>query len=276
MFHVKGKTHLVIPDAHATPGEDLRRFEWLGKLILEVQPDVIVDIGDWWDMASLCSYDKGTKSFEGRRYKADIEAGHRADQLAFGPIVEYNKEMSKQKRKKYNPVIIRTRGNHEHRIGKAVERQAELEGVIGFEDLNPRLDLDFRVFPFLQPVTVDGITYCHYFVSGVMGRPVSSASAMLAKQHVSCTAGHLHLKDSSEGRTAQGKRIRSLICGSFHDPDHVSHYANEQSAGLWWDGLILKYNVENGDYDSLEISVNNLQLMMEGKKHHEAKSQIIA
>ena len=134
-----GRTHLIIPDAHAKPKDNFRRFEWLGELILQEMPDVIVDIGDWWDMPSLCSYDKGMKSFEGRRYKDDIEAGHRADQLAFGPIVKYNNTRSRLKKKQYAPLLLRTRGNHEQRINKAVERQAELEGVIGFSDTVTRV-----------------------------------------------------------------------------------------------------------------------------------------
>ena len=97
------RKHLIIPDSHALPGEDLRRYEWIGELIMEEMPDVIVDIGDWWDMASLCSYDKGTKSFEGRRYKEDVEVGHKAAELAFGPIIKHNNTLARKKKKKYLP-----------------------------------------------------------------------------------------------------------------------------------------------------------------------------
>jgi hypothetical protein len=262
---VEGRRHLLIPDAHACPGEDLRRFDWLGELILLLQPDVIVDIGDWFDMPSLCSYDKGTRSFEGRRYNDDIEAGHEADMRAFGPIVKYNGTRSCQKKKQYNPEIYRIRGNHEQRILKCAEKEPMLEGTIGMEDITPRLtSLDFRVSPFLKPVIVDGVCYSHYFVSGIMGKPVSSARMMLAKHHISCTAGHAHLRDWAEGIRADGSRIQGLICGSFHDPDHRSSYAPEQAQALWWDGLHIKDHVKNGDYDRTEISVRSLQRMMEG------------
>ena len=66
-------THLIIPDAHAMPNVSNERFTWLGKLVAEIQPDVIVDIGDWCDMESLCIYDKGKLQFEGRRYKKDVQ-----------------------------------------------------------------------------------------------------------------------------------------------------------------------------------------------------------
>lgn len=257
----KHRKHLLIPDAHARPNESLRRFEWLGKLIIEEQPDVIIDIGDWFDMESLSSYDKGTKSFEGRRYKADIKAGHDADMAAFGPILEYNERQRANRKKLYTPTIIRTTGNHEHRIARAVEKQPELDGAIGLPDLISPIEehLDVQRFDFLSPVLVDGVAYCHYFVSGVMGRPVSSAQAMLAKHHMSCSAGHLHSRDWSEGLRADGTRIQGLICGAYLDPDHRSHYTNEQSQSLWWSGIHIKDNVFEGNYDRTELSVERLK-----------------
>ena len=67
-------THLVIPDQHAHPDNNNDRFEWLGKLIVDLKPDVVINLGDMADMPSLCTYDKGTKGFEGRRYKQDVNS----------------------------------------------------------------------------------------------------------------------------------------------------------------------------------------------------------
>ena len=65
--------HLIIPDTQVKPGVDLNYLAWVGKYIVEKKPDVVVQIGDFADMPSLSSYDTGKKSFEGRRYKDDIE-----------------------------------------------------------------------------------------------------------------------------------------------------------------------------------------------------------
>ena len=48
-------THLIIPDGHTHPDYNNDRFTWLGKLIVDLQPEVVVNIGDMADMASLCS-----------------------------------------------------------------------------------------------------------------------------------------------------------------------------------------------------------------------------
>jgi hypothetical protein len=256
-----GKKHLLIPDSHASPNENLRRYEWLGNLIMEEMPDVIIDIGDWWDMGSLCTHDVGTKSAEGRRYKADVEAGHAADKLAFGPIVKYNNTRSRAKKKHYSPRIIRTLGNHEQRIVRYSEKQdPKLIGTVGLTDIAPRLtDLNFTVSPFLAPSIVDGVAYCHYFVSGTMGRPIGSAHLLIQKHFMSCTQGHQHTRDWAEGVRADGIRVQGLICGSYHDPDHNSTYADQQSEGRWWNGLYVKRDVFQGQYDKEEISVDAMR-----------------
>lgn len=59
--------HLVIPDTQVKPNESIDHLLWAGKYAVDMQPDTIICIGDWWDMGSLSSYDKGKKSFEGRR-----------------------------------------------------------------------------------------------------------------------------------------------------------------------------------------------------------------
>jgi hypothetical protein len=61
---------------------------------------------------------------------------------------------------------------------RAVENDAKLEGLMSYEDLNLR---GWEVHPYLQPVIVDGIAYCHFFTSGVMGRPVTNAKLLLQK-----------------------------------------------------------------------------------------------
>ena len=62
-------THLVMGDPHCTPKANNDRFLWAGKMARDLKPTTIVCMGDFASMDSLSSYDKGKKSFEGRRYK---------------------------------------------------------------------------------------------------------------------------------------------------------------------------------------------------------------
>src|SRR5690606_32674810 len=127
--------HLVIPDCQVKEGVPLDHIKALGSLIVDRQPDKIICLGDFADMPSLSSYDKGHKSFEGRRYKKDIEAAVYAQELLFKPLRELQSQQRKNKKQMYQPELIMILGNHEYRIEKAVELSAEYEGVISLSDL---------------------------------------------------------------------------------------------------------------------------------------------
>ena len=148
---------LVIGDPHAHPDYDNSRFTALGKFIAKERPEVIVCIGDMADMPSLSSYDRGTKGFEGRRYKKDISAVLDAQDKLLTPIA---------KARGYNPKLHMTLGNHEDRITRAINASPELEDAIGMFDLEYEAH-GWKVTPFKKCVTIKGITFSHYFTSGV-------------------------------------------------------------------------------------------------------------
>ena len=102
---------LVIPDAHAQPGVDNERFSLLGRMICDVRPDVVVSIGDLFDLPSLSSYNVGRKSFEGRTYADDIDAGLEAQELLFGEVEKYNRRRSNPVKPEWHYCL----GNHEQR-----------------------------------------------------------------------------------------------------------------------------------------------------------------
>ena len=209
-------------------------------------------------MGSLCSYDKGKKSYVFKNIKDDIEAGHQAEELVFGPMIKYNKTRTRWKKKHYKPTIIKVIGNHEARVEKLLEYEPKLEGMVSMNDYMTRLPISEEVIPFLDIAVLNDVAYSHYFVSGTMGRPVSSARALVNKKHMSCTMGHTHLIDSHVDVKPTGQKVRGLICGSFHEEDHES-FAGPQADDIWWNGIVHKHNVLEGDYDMEEISVMRLK-----------------
>ncbi len=79
--------------------------------------------------------DVGKKSFEGRRYKTDIEVTNKAMQMLLAPIKEYNERARRNKDRQYRPRMVLTLGNHEERISRAVEGDPKLDGTISLSDL---------------------------------------------------------------------------------------------------------------------------------------------
>lgn len=249
-----GTVHCVIPDVQAKRGHDFTYLENVGKYLVDKKPDVIIQIGDFADLESLSSYDKGKKSFEGRRYLADIDASHEAMEALLGPLWDYNQKAKRNKEKRYNPRMILTLGNHENRINRAVELQPELEGVLDISALG-YVGYGWEVHPFLEVVHVDGVAYSHYFTSGVLGRPVTSARALLTKKHQSCVMGHVQTMDIATDYRADGTPILGLFAGCCYE--HNEDYLGPQG-NAHFRGIHMLYEVSAGSFFHHPISLTYL------------------
>lgn len=247
--------HIIIPDVQLRSGDSTEFLTRIGKYIVDKKPDVVVCIGDFADMPSLSSYDIGKKSFEGRRYRSDIEAAHNGMETLLGPINEYNAARRRAHRELYLPNLTLTLGNHENRINKVTNDDPKLDGTISIEDLNYK-KYGWTVYDFLVPVVIDGVAYCHYFVTGVMGRPCTTAAAQLTKKHMSCVAGHQQGLQISTGYRADGVRLTSVIAGSCyeHDEDYLGPQGNKH-----WRGILVLHEVRNGEFDLMPVSLNYLE-----------------
>ncbi len=238
--------HLVIPDAQVKPGVDTSYLEWVGNYIAVKQPDKIICIGDFADMPSLSSYDVGKKSFEGRRYTNDVESVKEAMAKLMKPIKAL---------RKYKPQLHFTLGNHENRINKVVNSDPKLEGVLSVDDLGFSAH-SWNVHNFLDVVVLDGIAYSHYFTSGVLGKPVSSATALLVKKHMSCVMGHVQDRQIAFGRRADGKSMTAIFAGTcnLHNEDYLGPQGNQ-----YWRGIWMLHEINDGSFDEMPVSLEYLR-----------------
>ena len=239
-------THLVIGDPHCNPKASNDRFLWAGKLARDLKPDTIICMGDFSSMDSLSSYDKGKKSFEGRRYKKDIDHAHDA-------LEKFNKGLNGRRSRK-----VMLLGNHEDRIDRIVDETPELDGTISTKDLKFK-EFGWEVITYQEPVANDGVHYCHNYPTGIMGKPISGdniARSLLLKNKVSSTVGHCHLFDYSMCTIPTGRKVLGLSAGCYLH--HKEDYARNTQR-LWWSGLIVKRNVKQGEYDIETIEYNTVK-----------------
>jgi hypothetical protein len=237
-----GRMHIVLPDVQARPGVNTDHLEHIGNYVAEKKPDEFVCIGDFADLPSLGSYDKGTLKAEGRRYNRDVDAARSAMARLMAPIDAEMKRAPWKMRRTF------TKGNHEDRADRIANLMPELEGTISAKDLGYS-DWGWEVHDFLKVVRIDGIEYCHYFTSGVMGRPVSSAAALLRERQGSATMGHVQHTDIAMHKKTQ--KI-ALFCGTAytHDEDYLGPQGNSQRRQI-----IVKHEVEDGRYDPMFVSL---------------------
>lgn len=251
MKREQGPRHLVIPDLQVKPDVRIDHLTWLARYVAEKRPEVIVQVGDWADMPSLSSWDRGKRSAEGRRYQDDVNSVNES-------LYAFESELARRCKRAYKPRKVITRGNHEDRIRRAVEDDARLEGKVSENDLEFK-ENGWVVYPFLRPVTIHGVTYLHYCPLNAQGRVSNgkhgapSALAQARRMMRSTVCGHRQGLDVAIVHTP-GRTIRSVIAGSFylHDEEYLTPVGE-----TYWRGVLMLNDVQEktGEFDVCEVSM---------------------
>ena len=247
------RRHMIIPDTQIRPGVPLDHIEWAAKAIVDYKPDVIIVIGDWWDMPSCSKHNlPGSKQTEGARFIEDIKVGNEAFRTLVAPM---EAEQARRKYKKWNPRKVFMFGNHEFRVDRAVSETPKLEGLLTRDDM---LTPGFERHEFLEIVPIDGIWYSHYFSNTLSGRPVGGTIPnRLNKIGNSFVQGH------QQGflygcQQYPGNLVRhGLVAGSFYL--HDEEYRDVQSNGEWRGIVVLNEVRGDGSYDIMPLSMDYLR-----------------
>jgi hypothetical protein len=234
--------HMVIPDCQVRPDVDTDHLRWIGNYAAEKRPDVLVCLGDFADMPSLSGYSIGKAEAEGRRYGADIRAAKDAMAALLRPI----------KAARVRPRMVLTLGNHEDRIDREANANPKWKGFLSSADLGYE-QCGWRVVPFLDVAVVDQVQYSHYFVSGAMGRPVSSAAALLRTRQSSAVMGHVQRVDMAVHPNTQFIGLFAGIC-YLHDEPYLTPQGNNTKRGIW-----MLHEVHDGTFDPMFVSLDFLR-----------------
>ncbi len=233
---------LVIPDTQVKPGVALDHMRWAAKAVKDYKPTHVVHLGDHWDFPSLSSYSSRIE-VEGKRIINDINAGNEAMRLFWKNL----------KGLKKLPEFHFIFGNHEERLNRYVNDNPVLEN---FLDLN-QLHLDGWIsHPYREVFDISNVWFTHAFYQPYTGRPYGgTAQNVLARVGLSLCQGHRQGKEISARSLPNGQVQRALICGSYylHDETYLGPQARET-----WRGLVVLHDVNDGDYDMMELSVKYL------------------
>lgn len=259
----KGRIHFVIGDTQIKPGVPTAHLSWIGRYLVDQfagQDVTVIHLGDHWDMESLSSYDKGKKASEGRRYKEDIKAGNDGFSLLCQPLADFNK--GRKPENQWWPDRHFLIGNHEERIARAVNDEAQLEGALSYDDFNAK-EWGWKVHDFLEPFWRDGVAYSHYFYNPNTGRPYSGENLALRLKTIghSFTMGHQQGLNIATRAVGKGRHC-GLVCGTsyLHDEKYLGPQGNS-----YWRGIAVKHQVEDGAYDPMLVSLDYLCRRYENK-----------
>jgi predicted phosphodiesterase len=249
---------LVIGDAHVEQDQDLRRFDVLGKFIVEQRPEAIVSIGDFMEMACLSAWDADKRlKLEGLRYQKEIEAGNQALDLIDDKINAYNERQSENKKRQYNPQKVYIEGNHESRLFRYLERDPTF---VGFADIRKDLRVDSRKWvwvPYGDDIKIRGISFTHIPFSA-NGKPISGNDIANKAHRVynnSVVFGHTHQLVYQAFQRKNGSRQQVLNVGCYyeHQPDYI-----EKAPTAHFKGVVLMTVGEDGEFDIQTISIKSL------------------
>jgi hypothetical protein len=250
---------LCIPDTQVRPGDPINHLEALGNYIVKHQPNVIVHLGDHWDMTSLSIYDRHKAAAEGTRYQDDIDAGIEAINTLLAPIRGYNTAKIFGKKKQYQPEKHFLLGNHEERIMRHVQANPYLIGKLSYEDLYLRSS-NWIVHDYLKPVCIGGIFFSHYWTNpdSQLGNPFGcSIDTQLTKLGFSFVQGHRQGLYTASPRFLPNNRvIRGLTAGSFYQVDF--DYRGNQGTNHWRGAIQLNEVDGTGWFSPIELSLEYL------------------
>ena len=251
------KTVVVFSCAHASPDAGNERFDWLGKFIYDLKPNMVIDLGDGADMSSLNSYDKGKpQAIVAQNYEADINV-YNDSQERLRHQFRYHR--------KGKPMWVGFEGNHEHRIQTAISHDPRLEGSkygISFSHLQTNRWFDeYHSYKNSAPsiANYDGVDYAHYFAPGNSGRAAAGthhAYGLLNARNVSSTCGHSHIRNIAFKDGARSPGLISTVVGCYKGKEES--WAGQSNLG-WWKGVLIKREVADGMYEPQFISMNTLK-----------------
>lgn len=251
----------IIPDTQVKPNTPTDHILAAGNYIITKKPEVVVMLGDWADMESLSSFNS-TKMAEGQRIREDIEAAHEALDVLMFPIVEYNANQKRNKKKLYKPRLVFLNGNHDLsvRIPRYLETHPTLEGLLDPNETNEYFkDYGWEVYDFLDIVTIGGINFSHYFQNPHSAKkaPLSgNIDSMLKNAGFSFVQGHTQGLKMGKHYLSNGEQRLGIVAGSFYQ--HDEGYMLSQGNKSHWRGCIMLNEVKDGGACITEISLDYL------------------
>lgn len=251
---------LVIPDTQVREGVPIGHIKAAGKYLVEHRPDVVVVLGDWYDMPSLSVFNTNLEA-EGLKIQADLLAGDRAMVEFLKPLAQHNFRQQANKKKLYKPRLVYCVGNHDPqvRIPRLIDGNPILQGFLN-DDTTVMLEkMGFEVIPFLDIIDIGGIRFSHYFINPHSARKAplgGMIDTMLKNCGFSFVQGHTQTYKMGKHYLADDTVRLGIVAGAFYD--HEERYMGPQG-NKHWRGIIQLNDVKDGAADVCEISLDYLK-----------------
>jgi len=237
------KKILILPDAHITV-KIPKPYQLVKKFVKDFKPDETILLGDFMDVESLSAWDMDKKRLmEGRRFQKEVDVA--------------NKELDYLQ--KYSKKITYLEGNHEWRIGRYLDKNPEMEGLL---ELPLKLNLDKRKIKFLPMNNLYKVGHM-YFTHGMW---VNKYHAQQHLTRLGCNVcyGHAHDSQTAMLNMKMQKPVMAygLGCLCGHEPDYL-----KGRPASWLNQFAVMYLSDNGDYNIYPINIVNNKFIWNGRQY---------
>jgi|GEM_PF-2780341 len=215
---------LVMGDAHDDPAiPDKSRFYWAGKYCAEQKHDVLLSIGDFLNMNSLC-FHIPDENYNGRAkgtFIADIASGKEAFAALSAGLGNWKPEKHK------------TVGNHENRLYRAEDKAPASWGMYHALYNEMMTDAGFTYSPYAAPHLIGGVAFTH-IPQTIMGKPYSGRHLNSIGNDATqdMVIGHRHRAAKHPFAKLFRDTVTIVDSGCFLPWGHVEDFA-EHTPGLW-------------------------------------------
>lgn len=243
-------TIVYFTDAHNQPDLPTDRFKWLAKYVNEIDPEYLIDGGDFDDLQSLCSHERND-SFSGKfkpAFQDDLAASEKARKIIDETLT-------------VQPIKHVTLGNHEQRLWDFENSNPETFGMMQHAYLDILDRYGWNVTKYRDYLTVAGIDFTHIPMT-VMNRPVGGKTPcnIVSRDSIKDVCfGHTHgLGLQVSHKLGPCRSVIAFNGGCFMPDKYMPAYAKGSQKEFWYGCHKLESN--NGRLHIAEsITMNELK-----------------
>lgn len=228
---------IVMCDTHRCPS-DPSDFDdvplAIGDYIYDEAPDYAIHLGDLGEFRGVNAHKGGALmggdgSDEDHCVVEDAAVWHTGLRLFKSRYKDEARRHTRAGHKERIPDIqwVFCEGNHEEMLrSRLPKKHKALRSVPKLKELNlPQFaeDEDWSFIPFLSPLTINGLTFQHYF-QGLNPKQALAIQTVQSRNGASSAFGHTHQFDVRHWKDAHGRRRTIINAGCTKHPSRLRRH----------------------------------------------------
>jgi predicted MPP superfamily phosphohydrolase len=226
-------------DAHNQPGMSQERFIWLSRFTNEIEPDALIDGGDFDDFRSLCGHERNEtlKARDKPSIKDDLE--HSASARA---LINQHLDVPV---KKYAAL-----GNHDdERLLRYENEHPEVAGMLFNQYTDIHKHYGWEVIRYREYLTLHGVDFTHVPMNG-LNKALGGKRCCVnvaTQSNADICFGHTHSYAYWEEHKLGPYPGRSTVAingGCFMPDGYVADYAKGGQKRAWYGCHVVRIDKE--------------------------------